>query len=633
MTDFKEYLSSITEQSEFLGKVSGIKSSHDENFQSRGYRNLSAEEIDHLKKQNNHAGNWNTVYVTDSFLTSFISGNRFHGTCLLGRFTGFLLEVENGILIQSGIYDSVIKDTVIGDECLISRCGIAANYIISSCTVIYNTGTVTASGNNSFGNGKEIAIGPETGEMPVRIFTDMNLNAVDFILAGDNKKTYHDFISVYISRCNLNRGYIGKNCRIINTISVRDSFIDDETEISGAALISGSTILSSANEKTRIGTGVYISSALIQHGCSLDSMAVITGSLIMEHSHAEKHCIITDSILGHNSSIGEAEITSAFAGPFTTAHHHSLLIACIWPGGRGNIGYGANVGSNHTSRLPDQEIFPGEGMFFGLGTSIKFPADYRKAPYSIISTGAVTMPQKVEFPFSLITQASVLHAGIPLTYNELIPAWILSENIYSVIRNESKYRERNRSHRSEIDFTIFRPEIVDMMIDARSRLMNIPHGKELYTEHDIAGTGKNFITEMNRVRAINTYTFHIQYYALRLLAHRVGKILSENKGIDISAIYMDDPDIRYWLHGKTVLKDEGIMDASLKENLEKLVNSNDHFLKSVQLSKEKDFVKGNKIINNYSRYHMPAQDDRFIIELKNKTVIEHTRIEQLLRML
>jgi carbonic anhydrase/acetyltransferase-like protein (isoleucine patch superfamily) len=633
MTDLNTILTSVLDESELLRIISGIRSSYNEDITARGFRNLTPEETDQLIKQNNHAEDWNTVYVTENFLTSFISDSRFYGKCFLGRFTGFLLEVENGVLLPSGIYNTTIKGSAIGDECLICRCGIAANYIISPNTVIYNSGSITAGRNNLFGNGREIAVGPETGERSLKIFAGLNLNIAELILNNDQEPTYAGFISSYINRCTMDCGYIGKNCRIINTSSIRNSFISDDTEISGTSLISDSTILSSANEKTFTGPGACISSTLLQWGCSVDTMSVITGSLLMEHTHTEKSCIITDSIIGPNSSIGEAEITSCFAGPFTAAHHHSLLIACIWPGGRGNIGYGANVGSNHTSRLPDQEIFPGEGMFFGLGTSIKFPADYSRSPYSVISTGAVTLPQKVEFPFSLITQPSMVHPGINLTYNELIPAWVLSENIYSVIRNESKYRLRNRSHRNEIDFTIFRPDTIDLMINARSRLMSISHGKDLYTEQDIPGSGKNFITEINRARAINTYTFHIQFYALRLLAHRIGKILSENKGIESSVIYDDDPDIRYWSHGKSVIKNEGLADIPLKENLEKLVSHNEIFLSAVYSSKEKDFIKGVKIVHDYGRYHESADADRFITELKNKTVIEHTRIEQLLKML
>lgn len=633
MDNFKELLSSILEESELIKKISDINKSMDADILSSGYRNLAIEEIDQLKKQNNHAESWDTVLVADGFLTSFILNSRFFGKCYLGRFTGFPLEVENDTIMPSGIYDSIIKDSKIDDEALICRCGLISNYIISSYTVLYNNNTITAGKNNCCGNGKETVIGPETGERSVKIFSEMNMDLLESILSPANKAVYDEFISEYTIKCSMSSGYVGKNCRILNTVSIMNSYISDTAVISGASQISGSTILSSENDAVFIGSGSDIADSIIQWGCSVESMPVIHRSLLMEYTHAEKHCNIIDSIIGPNSSIGEAEITSSLAGPFTAAHHHSLLIASIWPGGRGNIGYGANVGSNHTSRLPDQEILPGEGMFFGLGSSVKFPAEYTKSPYSVISTGAVTLPQRVEFPFSLITQQSIQQSSVSPLYNELIPAWILSDNIYSVIRNESKYRKRNRSYRSDIDFSIFRPEIIDMMTAARDRLKNVSVLKDIYTESEIEGAGKNYITENARNKGIDAYTFYIQLYALKLLIHRVGKILSGNNGIDTAIVYEDDADIKHWSHAKSVLSYEGLKNSVLKENLEKLISMNNIFLSAVYSSKEKDYIRGNKIISDYSEFHKPTGEDQFIIELKNKTVIEQTRLEQILKLL
>jgi len=633
MANFKETLSSILNESEFLQKISDIKNSLNEKTLTSRYRNLAIEEIDQLKKQNNHAESWDTVLVTDGFLTSFILNSSFYGKCYLGRFTGFPLEIENDTILQSGIYDSIIKDSKIDDEALICKCGLIANCVVSAYSVLYNINTLTAGKNNNFGNGKYTVIGPETGERAVSIFADMNMDTAESILSLENKTIYEEFISDYKIRCTINSGYIGKNCRIINTVSIKNSYISDTAIISGASQITGCTILSSENDPSFIGSGADLADSIIQWGCSIDSMSIVHGSLLMEYTHAEKHCNIIESIIGPNSAIGEAEITSSFAGPFTAAHHHSLLIACIWPGGRGNIGYGANAGSNHTSRLPDQEIFPGEGMFFGLGSSIKFPAEYIKSPYTVISTGTVTLPQRVEFPFSLITQQSVQQNGIPPLYNELLPAWILNDNIYSIIRSESKYRKRNRSHRSDIDFNIFRPDTIDMMIAARDRLNSISEVKNVYTESEIAGTGKNFITEENRIKGIDAYTFYIQFYALKLLIHRIGKILSGNNGIDTALIYENDPDIKHWSHAMSVLAGEDLKNVPLKEILEKLINQNNIFLSAVYSSREKDFARGNKIISDYSVYHKPTAEDQFIIELKNKTVIEQTRLEQILKLI
>lgn len=260
MTDFKETLSSILQNSEFLQKTAKIKLS----ISNRGnsnvstYRNLSGIETEQLKKQNNHAESWDNIFVADGFIPSFISNSRFYGKCYLGKFSGFPLEVENDTVLQSGIYDSIIKNSEINDESLICRCGLISNYIISSYTVLFNNGTITASGENTFSNGNNILIGPETGERGIKIFSEMDMNIAKNLLIRENKTAYNDFVNEYTSKCSLNSGYIGKNCRIINTTSICDSFLYDTTVISGASMISDSTILSSENDGTSAGTGVSI---------------------------------------------------------------------------------------------------------------------------------------------------------------------------------------------------------------------------------------------------------------------------------------------------------------------------------------------------------------------------------------
>jgi len=243
-------------------------------------------------------------------------------------------------------------------------------------------------------------------------------------------------------------------------------------------------------------------------------MAILEDSVLCEHSGAERHGKITTSIIGPNSHVGEGEVTASLVGPFVGFHHQALLIAAYWPEGKGNVGYGANIGSNHTSRLPDQEIRPGEGNFFGLGTNIKFPSDFSQAPYSIIATGATTLPQKVLFPFSLINTPAARLEGMSPAYNEIIPAWVLAKNMFMVKRNENKYIKRNKARRLKFDAEALRPEIVNMMVRAR-RALTKAGGKEVYTDKDIPGLGKNYLLEGNRKLAIETYTFYIRYYAVK----------------------------------------------------------------------------------------------------------------------
>src|SRR5262249_31261788 len=172
---------------------------------------------------------------------------------------------------------------------------------------------------------------------------------------------------------------------------------------------------------------------------------------------------------------------------FLGSHHAALLLALFGPEGKGNVSYGANAGSNHTSKAPDQEFWPGEGAFLGLGVNIKFPADLSQSPYTIVATGVTTLPQQVRFPFSLINSPSASQPGISPLYTEIFPAWLLTDNLFPIKRNEVKYRARNKARRQQFEFTVFRPEIVDLMRDACRRLAAVRTTKEVYTDIDIDG--------------------------------------------------------------------------------------------------------------------------------------------------
>jgi NDP-sugar pyrophosphorylase family protein len=626
-----EKLQNLIQSSEFLKRVQEIKNSI--KTIDKEYRPLTDAEISVLEKNRNSAEDWKQINVKEEFSPQYISGNRFFGKCRLGVFTGMKHNIQDGALFPSGIYDSVIINSFIESEALIFQCRLISNYYISENTVIYNTGSITALCNCNSGNSLVIPVGPETGEIPFPLFADMDMESAELILNSAHKPAeYSDYITVYRNSSNLETGYIGKNCIITGTSSIRDSFIGDSAEIRGALLITGSTLLSSTDEKISIGSGVRIEGSMIQYGCGINSGAIIFNSLLMEHTESENQSRVSSSIIGPNSSLAGGEVTSTLAGPFTVSHHQSLLIATVWPGGRGNIGYGANVGSNHTSRLPDQELYPGEGMFFGLGCSIKFPGDYRRAPYSIVATGTVTQSQRVEFPFSLILSPSVYNKGVSLHLNELIPGWTLRENIYAVLRNESKYRSRNKSKRNIFDFTILRPSIIDLMITARERLEKAADFTICFTERDIPGAGKNFITDESRLKGIDTYSFYIRHYLLTALFSRTEEVIKANRLPEFKNI-MEPDGTGYWGHAVKLVKSELPADISLKSALETLILSIEKIYKDTFDSRKKDYKRGVNTIENYSLYHKSPENDLSLGDIRKSTEARVAGIREVITVL
>src|SRR5262249_11740050 len=158
----------------------------------------------------------------------------------------------------------------------------------------------------------------------------------------------------------------------------------------------------------------------------------------------------------------------------------------------------------------------------------KYPSDFSRAPYTVIACGVNTLPQKVAFPFSLIQSPSSRCLTVPPAYNEILPGWVLANNLYALRRNEWKYRARNRARRTKLAFTVLRPEIIELMGLACRRLEAVTEIKEIYNARDIKGLGKNFMTEASRQSAMKTYRFFLAYNALRGLLEQVRAISAED---------------------------------------------------------------------------------------------------------
>src|SRR5262249_42146537 len=284
--------------------------------------------------------------------------------------------------------------------------------------------------------------------------------------------------------------------------------------------------------------------------------------MLTEHCHVRRHGQVSRSILGPNTAVAGGEVTSSLVGPLVSMHHQALLIGTVWPSGKGNVSAGAHVGANHTTRAPDQECSPGEGMFFGLGANVMFPSDFRGAPYTVIAAGITALPQKLSFPFSLVRSRSVRHPDIPPAFNEIIPAWLLTDNLFALKRNLMKYQARNRSRRTRFTFRIFRADTVDLMRDAARRLEAVSRIKEIYTENDIEGLGKNFLLEAHRQPAISAYRFYTAYYALLGLKSHLQQLLKAKRCGEMHEVLTLPSDQPLWEHQRRILaEDFGVTDV------------------------------------------------------------------------
>lgn len=604
-------------------------------FDAGELRPLNSGEIEALEANRNTSDDWGAIRVSSGFDPERIRNSRFIGRVVLGAFRG-VIEIERGVTVPSGVYRSLVSNCEIGDEALVYDVRVLGGMIVDRGAVVFNCGSVLCSGGTSFGNGVDLPIAIETGGREVKTYAEITVAVAAEVACcredADKIARYERLVENYVNQVASEYGYIGRGARVANTLRVEDVFVGNHCRIEDAVAVKNATLLGTEAEPAEITSGAFVRDSIVQWGSEVSTGALIDRSVLTEHAHVGRHGKVTDSLIGPNTGVAEGEITASLVGPFVGFHHQALLIAAFWPEGKGNVGYGANVGSNHTSKAPDQEIWPGEGTFFGLGVNIKFPSDFTEAPYSIFATAVDTLPQKLSFPFSLINAAAEVVPDLSPAYNEIMPAWVLSDNLFTVRRNEGKYRKRNRARRSEFEFEVFRTEIMDLVAKARDALGAVEEKKAFYTGRDIPGLGKNYLKEQTRLRAIETYTLHLKNYALTGLKRELATRIEAGGKVSPEALMAGDTADPRWEHERRILAAEG-HGRDLIADLEEFIAIQEQLARSVEASKEKDDQRGTGIIPDYGSAHPPAGEDDFVMQTWAEYEALKTEVESLISAL
>jgi len=554
-----------------------------------GFRPLTETEKQTLRSQGNLWRPGCVLLAAPGFDLACIHFNRFAGT----------------VVLSGEIYHSVLEDVEISEGAMVDQCPLVRRTLIGSQALVRHS-TLNCSAPTSFGVGSVIKAGLETPGREIRIWDSMTLETGERYLTDLVLQKEVDDLSVAVV---FDRTVVGAGVQIINTPWIDRTYFGPGTRVHAAQRIDQCTIHSSTEESVFLGAAVQLRGAIVQWGSEVGSAAQVVQSILLEYSGAGRHALVTESLIGPNTTIQGGEVTASFLGPFVGFHHQSLLIAAWWPEGRGNIGYGANIGSNHTSRSPDQELWAGEGTFFGLATAVKYPSNFHEAPYSILASGVVTLPQKLSLPFSLVLDEPLDREQVR-GLNRVIPGWVLKENVYLLMRNEAKFLQRNKARRHSFDLRIFRPEIVEKLWKARVLLANI-EGKAVYTKSDLPAVGKNYMLEEDRREAVAVYREFLRYAALKLFAEKVLDGVPCNED---------------WLKG--LFRRLNLDSFTTAQNLAFYLEEEKALWEASLRAKERDDQRGATIIPDYEKFHRPAEEDEFLLKKQEQLVDLAEKIRQ-----
>lgn len=442
--------------------------------QESNFRSLTPEEIKVLEKNNNFSPNWNQVLVSEQFLSEQIRDSKFYGWVRIGSMSKKALSYRD-LKLPTGIYSSCVVNCDIGACTAIHNVRYMAHFIIQDQVILSSIDEMVTSDTAKFGNGiiREgeiesrrivLELCNENGRRAVIPFEGMRLaDAFMWSRHRDDSLLQSRFKKMTEKRFSQQGGEyseIGYKTVIKNSRILKDVKIGSNAYIKGINKLKNLTIHSSPEAYTQIGEGCELVNGIIGYGCRIFYGVKAVRFILSSFSQLKYGARLINSFLGENSTISCCEVLNSLLYSGHEQHHNNSFLCASLFMGQSNMAAGATVGSNHNSRAADGELVAARGFWPGLCVNLKHNS--RFASFTLLVKGDFAYEINLKIPFCLVTNK--------ISDNEMhiIPGYWFLYNMYALLRNENKYKERdnvpNRNPRYEYD--VLAPDTVNEMIDA-----------------------------------------------------------------------------------------------------------------------------------------------------------------------
>ena len=480
--------------------------------QDKDFRNLTNEEINFLKSQGCSSQSWEKILIKNVDL-SRIKDVQFHGKIKINALNG-MVRYHNKVKLLASINRATLIDVYINGNVYINNVGrFIANYKIERGVIIENAGSIYMEGKSSFGNGVETSPIMEGNGRSVKIFNRLNSHIAYLVAIYRHEKLMREKINSMIDEYTKQKtrkfGKIKEYAKIINARLIKNSLIDPYATIENTDEINNTTVISTKECPSYIGTSVILTDSIVLKGAHIVDGTVTKKAFIGEGVKLGRQFSCEDSLLFANCEGEHGEMFSIFAGPYTVTHHKAtLLIASHFS--FFNAGSGTNQ-SNHMYKLgPYHHGFMERGCKTGSNSYILWPSHI--GAFSTVIGAHYDNVDTSDFPFSYITEH-----GYHQT--RLIPAL----NLFGVglSRDENKWKDRDRRKGDKKDliiFDVFSPYTVSKMLKSESIL------KEIKKENN--DNNEKFLTYKNMIIKKSSLDKYSKRYSIAIDLYLHNKILS-----------------------------------------------------------------------------------------------------------
>jgi len=501
---------------------------------------LTQVQIDALQSQGCTAQDWAQVTVTDAFDATRIKNVDFSGQVQIGNLSG-TVKTPQGLVKPCGIYNATIMNCTVAKDSRIANVGVhIANYNIETGVCIENIGHMQTHPDATFGNGIEISVLNEAGGREIVLFDKLSAQFAYMMCVHrfrpKMKTKLKSMAMDYTESVKSDRGTIGANASICSVKEIVDVNVGPWAKVCQASSLKNGTILSCEDGPTTIGTDVIAKDFIVAESSSVTDGAMLAEVFVGQGCQVGKQYSAEGSVFFANCEAFHGEAVSIFAGPYTVTHHKSsLLIAGQFS--FYNAGSGTNQ-SNHMYKLgPCHEGKLLRGTKTGSFSYMMWPC--RVGPFSVVLGKHSTNFDTSDFPFSHI---EARHDGKCM----MVPGLHLTT--VGTVRDGAKWPQRDRrtgcDKRDMIDFDVFSPYTIGMMIKARKQLKDLMDTTDKSVE--TVSIGGALVKRLILRTSQKYYRTGIEGYLREKLVQRIEKALAQgvdlNKAlcVDDSAVYSED---------------------------------------------------------------------------------------------
>ena len=506
-------------------------------------RSLTIDEISVLEQNRCHADDWACITVAEDFSPEYISDVDFYGEVTLGVFDK-TIQIDEGFSRHAGIRRAVLRDVIVGDNCLIENVGnYISRYDIGEECVISNVGMIATTDSATYGQNNHVALLNEAGDPNVILYDGLTSQMAAFMMRSVGDKDVWEglrrMVALYVESCRPERGVIGYRVKITNTREIVNVLISDDCEINGASCLSEVTLKGSSDASIYIGHDVICENSIVQSGSSILDGAKLDNCFVGEACHIGRGFSAESSVFFANSYMDNGESCAAFCGPFSVSHHKASLLIGVETSFY-NAGSATNY-SNHAYKMgPIHYGTLQRGSKTASGAHILMPSNV--ATFSMCMGKIQTHPDTRHLPFSYVIADG-------------LTTWLVPGCNFATVgtyRDIMKWPKRDKrplnGRRSIVNTEWLSPFVVQQVTEGRNYLRQLEANDELNDEANAHVSGEGFTMRCSSaLRGIGYYDMAIRMFLADAVRKEGEALPSSSTGtgewLDLSGMYAPKSEI------------------------------------------------------------------------------------------